>query len=60
MAYYHSRRIRAMKNNQELLRAQVCSDQVHNLLIFSTIVGGVIWVAIIFVIGVLFILGKFL
>lgn len=60
MAYYHSRRVRAMKNNQELMRAKLLSDRVNNLLIFSNIIGGVIWVAIIFVIGVLFILGAFL
>ena len=60
MAFYHSRRVRAMKKNQELVRAKLWSDRVNNLLIFSNIVGGVIWVAIIFVIAVLFIMGAFL
>jgi hypothetical protein len=60
IAYHHIRRIRTMKKNQELIRAKRLSDHVNSLLTFSNIVGGVIWTAIIFVIGVFFVLGFFL
>jgi hypothetical protein len=59
IAYYHSRRIRVMKKNQELTRAKVWSDRVNNILVISNIIGIIIWVAIIFVIAVLLIMGKF-
>ncbi|CAF1285462.1 unnamed protein product [Rotaria magnacalcarata] len=59
-SFYHSRRIREMKKNQELTRAQSLSYRVHNLLILSNIIGTVIWVAILFVISVLFIMGDFI
>jgi hypothetical protein len=59
IAFYHSRRIREMKKNQELTRAKLWSDRVSNILIITNIIGGVIWVAIIFVIAVLFIMGAF-
>jgi hypothetical protein len=58
-AYYHSRRIRVMKNNQELTRAKTWSDRVNNILIISNIIGIVVWIAIIFIIAVLLIMGKF-
>ncbi len=58
VAFYHSRRIREMKKNQELTQAQALSHRVSSLLMFSSIVGIVIWVAIIFVIAVLFIMGA--
>lgn len=57
-AFYHSRRIRKMKKNQEIARAAMWSDRVGNLLIISTIIGIVLWVAIIFVIAALFIMGA--
>jgi ABC-type multidrug transport system permease subunit len=58
IAFYHSRRIRQMKNNEELTRAKLWSDRVNSILIVSYIIGIVIWVAIIFVIVVLFIFGA--
>jgi len=58
IAFYHSRRIREMKNNQELTRAKIWSDRVGNMLIISTIIGIILWIAVIFVIAVLFILGA--
>ena len=58
IAFYHSRRIREMKNNQELTRAKIWSDRVGNILIISTIIGIVLWVAVIFVIAVLLIMGA--
>lgn len=60
MAFYHSRRVRKMKENQELARAKRFSERVQNLLIFSMIVGIIIWAAIIFVIVALFIMGAVL
>jgi hypothetical protein len=60
IALYHSRRIREMKKNQELKRAKICSNHVGNILIFSCIIGIVIWIAIFFLIGVLLIMGHFL
>ena len=59
IAYYHSRRVAAMKQNQELERAKKLSDHISSLLMFSSIVGIIIWVAILFVIGVSFIAGFF-
>jgi hypothetical protein len=59
VAFYHSRRVRQMKTNQELTRAKLWSDRVANILVFSNIVGVIVWVAIIFVIAVLCILGHF-
>ena len=58
IALYHSRRIRKMKNDQELTRAKLWSGRVSNMLIISSIIGIVIWVAILFLIGVLFIMGA--
>ena len=58
VAYHHSRRIRIMKGNQQLARAKERSDRVSNLLVFSNIVGGIIWVALVFVLAVLLILGA--
>jgi hypothetical protein len=60
IALYHSRRIREMKKNQELKRAKICSNHVGNILIFSCIIGIVIWIAVFFLIGVLLIMGHFL
>ncbi|CAF3322763.1 unnamed protein product [Rotaria socialis] len=60
IAFYYSRRIREMKKNQELTRAQSLSYRVQNLLILSNIIGAFIWVALLFVIGVLFVMGDFL
>ena len=59
-ALYHSRRIRKMKNNEELNRAQQLSGRVSNILVISSIIGIVVWVAILFVIAVLFIMGHWL
>jgi hypothetical protein len=58
IAFYHSRRIRKMKNDQELTRAKTWSDRVNNILIVSNIIGIIVWIAIIFVIAVLFIMGA--
>lgn len=60
LALYHSRRIRKMKNNQELNRAQLLSDRVHGILVISSIIGIVVWIAILFLIGVLLVMGHFL
>lgn len=57
-AFYHSRRIRMMKQNEELTRAQLWSARVGNTLIISTIIGIILWVAIIFVLAVLFVMGA--
>jgi hypothetical protein len=59
VALYHSLRIRVMKNNQELTRAKLWSDRVNNILIISNIIGIVVWIALLFVIGVLLVMGKF-
>jgi hypothetical protein len=58
IALYHSRRIREMKNNQELTRAKLWSDRVSNILVISNLIGIFIWVALIFVIAVLFVMGA--
>ena len=60
VAFHHSRCIRVMKGNQELARAKERSDRVNNLLVFSNIVGGIIWVAILFVLGAILIFGAIL
>ncbi|CAF0753779.1 unnamed protein product [Adineta steineri] len=59
IAFYHTRRIRKMKENQELVRAKLWSDRVSNILIISNIIGIIIWVAFAFTIVVLFIYGAF-
>ncbi len=58
IAFYYSRRIREMKKNQELARAKLWSARVSNILVISNFIGGTIWVAIVFVIAVLFIMGA--
>ncbi|UJR27342.1 hypothetical protein I4U23_008635 [Adineta vaga] len=57
VAFYHTRRIRQMKEDDQLTRAKLWSDRVSNILIISNIIGIIIWVAFIFIIGVLFIFG---
>lgn len=58
IALYHTHRIRTMKENGELTQAKTWSDRVNNLLIVSNIIGIVIWVAVLFVVGVLLIFGA--
>ena len=58
IALYHSHRIRTMKESGELTRAKAWSDRVNNLLVVSTIIGIIIWVAVLFVVAVLLILGA--
>lgn len=58
IALYNIRRIRQMKKNQELTTAQGLSNRVNNMLIITNIIGGIVWLGILFVIGVLFVMGA--
>jgi hypothetical protein len=60
IALYHSGRIRKMKDDDELMRAKSWSHRVSNMLIISNIIGLIVWVAILFVLGVLLLMGFFL
>lgn len=50
IALYHSRRIRKMKENGELARAQAWSERVWNFLVISNIIGIIVWIGILFVV----------
>ena len=60
IAFYYSCRIRTLKKNQELNRAELLSNHLGTMLLILTFIGLMIWICILVLIGILFVFGLFL